>query len=228
MPQALEIPIDDHERDEAGRGDPLGIEQAKTQTLVSSAVASHEVKVFKAVATSVNAVGAVGAWSGADNDKDPIAEIDAQIEALATDTGMMLNRMVIGLPAWAMIRHNPQVIARFPGAASVGVTRNQFASLLLNPDLDIRVGVLSHDENKWGKEKSAKNIVGSELYLFHGNNRPTLYDPCFMKTFRTRRGGVDMVRTYREESSRSDVLAVDWTEDIKLTSGITAKRITIT
>ena len=92
----------------------------------------------------------------------------------------------------------------------------------------IRVGVLSHDENKWGKEKSAKNIVGSELYLFHGNNRPTLYDPCFMKTFRTRRGGVDMVRTYREESSRSDVLAVDWTEDIKLTSGISAKRITIT
>jgi hypothetical protein len=228
LPQALEIPIDDHERDEAGRGDPLGIEQAKTQTLVSSAVASHEVKVFKAVATSVNAVGAVGAWSGADNDKDPIAEIDAQIEALATDTGMMPNRMVIGLPAWAMIRHNPQVIARFPGAASVGVTRNQFASLLLNPDLDIRVGVLSHDENKWGKEKSAKNIVGSELYLFHGNNRPTLYDPCFMKTFRTRRGGVDMVRTYREESSRSDVLAVDWTEDIKLTSGISAKRITIT
>jgi hypothetical protein len=37
-----------------------------------------------------------------------------------------------------------------------------------------------------------------------------------------------MVRTYREESSRSDVLAVDWTEDIKLTSGISAKRITIT
>ncbi|MFU8849294.1 MAG: hypothetical protein ACNA77_11335, partial [Opitutales bacterium] len=50
LPQALEIPIDDHERDEAGRGDPLGIEQAKTQTLVSSAVASHESKVFDAVA----------------------------------------------------------------------------------------------------------------------------------------------------------------------------------
>lgn len=227
LPQALEIPIDDHERDEAGRGDPLGIEQAKTRTLVSSAVASHELKVFNAVAGAIAAVAGIGAWSGAANDKDPIAEIDAQIEALATDTGMMPNRMVIGLPAWAAIRHNPQVIARFPGAASVGVTRNQFASLLLNPDLDIRVGVLSYDENKWGKTKSAKNIVGSELYLFHGNNAPTLYDPCFMKTFRTRRGGVDMVRVYREESSRSDVLAVDWTEDIKLTSAISAKRISV-
>ena len=227
LPQALEIPIDDHERDEAGQGDPLHLEQAKTQTLVSSAVASHEVKVFNAVAGSVAAEGGVGAWAGPDNTNDPIAELDAQIEALATDTGMMPNRLVIGLPAWAAIRHNPQVIARFPGAASIGVTRNQFASLLLNPDLDIRVGVLSHDQNKWGKAKSAKNIVGSELYLFHGNNRPTLYDACFMKTFRTRRGGVDSVRTYRENSSRSDVLAVDWTEDIKLTSGISAKRITV-
>ncbi len=227
LPQALEIPIDDHERDEAGQGDPLHLEQAKTQTLISSAVASHEVKVFSAVSSSVAAEGGVGAWSGSGNANDPIAELDGLIESLATDTGMMPNRLVIGLPAWAAIRHNPQVIARFPGAASVGVTRNQFASLLLNPDLDIRVGVLSHDENKWGKEKSAANIVGSELYLFHGNNRPTLYDPCFMKTFRTRRGGVDMVRTYREESSRSDVLAVDWTEDIKLTSGISAKRITV-
>lgn len=148
LPQALEIPIDDHERDEAGREDPLHLEQAKTQTLVASAVASHEAKVFDAVAAAIAAVGGVGAWSGAANAKDPVAEIDAQIEALATSTGMLPNRMVIGLPAWAIIRHNPAVIARFPGAASVGVTRAQFASLLLNPDLDIRVGVLSRDTSK--------------------------------------------------------------------------------
>ena len=81
------------------------------------------------------------------------------------------------------------------------------------------------DDNS--ENKSDNNIVGSELSLFHGNNAPTLCDPCLMKTLRTRRGGVDVVRTYREESSRSDVLAVDWTEDIKLTSAISAKRITV-
>jgi hypothetical protein len=227
LPQALEIPIDDHERDEAGQGDPLHLEQAKTQTLVASAVASHESKVFDSVAASVAAVGGVGSWSGAANANDPVAELDAKIEALATATGMMPNRLVIGLPAWAIIRHNPQVVARFPGAASVGVTRAQFASLLLNPDLDIRVGVLSRDTTKWGKAKNAQNIVGSELYLFTGASSPTLYDPSFMKTFRTRRGGVDIVRVYREESSRSDVLAIDWTEDIKVTSSVCAKRITV-
>ena len=46
LPQALEIAIDDHERDEAGESDPLRLEEAKTQTLVSSAVTSHEAKVF--------------------------------------------------------------------------------------------------------------------------------------------------------------------------------------
>lgn len=228
LPQALEIPIDDHERDEAGRGDPLGIEQAKTRTLISSAVASHERKVFGTVSAAIAATGGAGAWSGSTNTNDPIEEIDTLIESIATQTGMMPNRMVIGLPAWATIRHNPQVVARFPGAASVGVTRNQFSSLLLNPDIDIRVGVLSYDQNKWGKGANKKNIVGSELYLFHGTSAPTLYDPSFMKTFRTRRGGVDVVRTYREESSRSDVLAVDWTEDIKLTSKVSAARITVT
>jgi len=227
LPQALEIPIDDHERDEAGEGDPLHLEQAKTQTLVSSATASHETKVFTTIAANIAAQGGVGAWSGASNTDDPVAEIDAQIEALATATGMMPGRLVIGLPAWAIVRHNPQVIARFPGAASVGVTRTQFASLLLNPDIDIRIGVLSRDTTKWGKTKVAANIVGSELYVFNGATRPTLYDPSFMKTFRTRRGGVDVVRVYREDASRSDVLAVDWTEDIKVTSSICARRITV-
>jgi hypothetical protein len=35
------------------------------------------------------------------------------------------------------------------------------------------------------------------------------------------------VLTPPSESSRSDVLAVDWTEDIQLTSAISAKRITV-
>jgi len=226
LPQALEIPIDDHERDEAGQGDKLGLEQAKTRTLVSSSAVSHEVKVFNAVANSLAAEVGVGAWG--DGAVDPIQELDGLIEQMTTDTGRMPNRMIIGLPAWAMLRHNTKVLERFPGAASIGVTRSQFASLLLNPDLDIRIGVLSQDTKKWGNSKNAKNIVGSESYLFYSTQTPSLYDPSFMKTFRTRRGGVDIVRTYREEKNRSDILAVDWTEDIKVVSGICGRRVTVT
>ena len=82
-----------------------------------------------------------------------------------------------------------------PGAASVGVTVAQFASLLLNPSIDVRVGIMSQDTAKLGLAKHTVNIVGLQLVVFHATASPTLYDPSFMKTFRRRRGGVDVVRT---------------------------------
>jgi hypothetical protein len=106
------------------------------------------------------------------------------------------------------------------------VTMAQFASLLLNPSIDIRVGIMARDTTKWGGTKNNVNIVGQLLVLFHASQSPTLYDPSFMKTFRTRRGGVDVVRTYRDDSSRSDILAVDWTEDIRVTSSVCARKLT--
>lgn len=227
LPQALEIAIDDHERDEAGQGDPLRLEEAKTQTLITSAVLAHEAKVFDYAASTLSPVGSIGAWGG-NSSADPIAEIDSLIEALATDIGRMPNRMVIGLPAWAILRHNPAVVAKFPGAQQVGVTRTQFSTLLLNPEIEIRVGILAVDQNKWGKGKNNKNIVGSDLYLFYGEDKATQFDASFMKTFRTRRGGVDAVRVYREENHRSDILAVDWTEDIKITAPICGRRVSVT
>ncbi len=219
LPQALEIAIDDHERDEAGEGDPLRLEEAKTQTLVSSAITSHEAKVFGLV-TALPAALTLNLATD-----DPIAKLDEQIELLATDTGRLPNRMVIGLPLWNRLRNNAKVIARFPGAASVGVTMAQFASLLLNPSIEIRVGILAKDTAKLGGAKANVNIVGQQLVMFHASASPTLYDPSFMKTFRLRRGGVDVVRTYREDSARSDILAVDWSEDIRVTSSVCARKI---
>ena len=220
LPQALEIAIDDHERDEAGQGDPLRLEEAKTQTLVSSAVTSHEAKVFAAL-TSLAAAANITLASD-----DPIAKLDEQIEALATDTGRMPNRLVIGLPLWNKLRNNAKLIARFPGAASIGVSMAQFSSLLLNPSIDIRVGILAKDTTKLGGVKANVNIIGQQLVIFHANASPTLYDPSFMKTFRLRRGGVDVVRTYRDDAARSDILAVDWSEDIRVTSPVCARKLT--
>jgi hypothetical protein len=40
-------------------------------------------------------------------------------------------------------------------------------------------------------------------------------------------GGVDNVRVYRAESNRSDILAVDWSEDIIVTSSACGRRITV-
>lgn len=226
QPQALEITVDDAERDAAGDDEenPLRLDEAKITTLLSSTSLSHESQVL-AVAKTLTAVADVGEWSNPAN--DPILEIDAQIEALATDTGLMPNRLAIGLPAWKIIRHHPKVLARMPGAAVQGTTLAQFAGMLLNPGIEIEIGVLSQDRAKFGKAKDAVNLYGAELLLFLASQNPTQYDPSFMKTFTIRRGGVSAVRTYRDESARSDVHAVDWSRDIKKTSAACGRRIVL-
>lgn len=223
MPQALEIAIDDAERAASG-DDQLGIEQSKVASVVSAAILAHEDQVFSSIKSAVSAVGGVGVWSSASN--DPVAEIDAQIETIATNTGIMPNRIVFGLGAWTKFRNHPKVVAKFPGSAIIGVTTQQAASLLLNPGIEVRVGVLGKDSTKLGQTKSGTNVVGSEVFVFIGNDSPTVYDPSFAKTFMAGAGGVTSVREYRDESARSDIYAVDWARDIEVVSTACVKRIT--
>jgi hypothetical protein len=226
-PNGLEIAIDDHERDQAGTNDKGGLqlERAKINTLISAQVISHELAVFNRLRAAVSATGSVGVWSNAAN--DPVAEIDSLIEAISNSIAKMPNRMVIGLGAWRVIKNHPKVLARQPGKDNIGVKLEQLAAMLLNPAMDIRIGVLPSDTTKPGKAASNANIVGNEVWVFYGEENPSVYDPSFAKTFRTDRSGVDTVKEYREEGSSSDVYAVDWTEDVIVTAPIAGRRITL-
>ena len=53
------------------------------------------------------------------------------------------------------------------------------------------------------------------------------YDPSFAKTFSIGSNSVESVREYRAESNRSDILAVDWSEDVQVVSAACARRITL-
>jgi len=223
-PQALEITIDDAERDAAGAADPLGMEQGKIDTLISASVVSHEVKVLAAVNAALAAVADKGKWSDAAN--DPVIEIDEQIMAIAIATGQMPNAIAFGIGAWHTFRNHPAVIKRQPGAALIGVSTSQAMQMLLNPGIEIRVGVLSKDAAKWGNAKSAANIVGNDVFVFLRSANPTQYDPSFAKTFSIGAGLVGGVRQYREEPF-SDVFLLDWSEDIEVTSTESARRLTI-
>lgn len=211
---ALEAPVDDKERDDAGdvEGAQHALEESKVSTVVIGAKLSREVKV-QALVDSLTPVAAVGVWS--DAAVDPIKQIDDQIAAITTRTGMMPNRIAIGLAAWIVIRHHPKVLARQPGAANQGVNFAQFAGMLANPNIEVRVGILSRDLAKFGKAKDAANIFGAKVLIFIGSDSPTIYDPSFAKTFATKRTSIDQVIQYREESARSDIYAVDWSEDIQ-------------
>ena len=221
-PNALEVAIDDQERDQAGSADSA-LEEAKTRTLVINAALAREKRVFDLVKASV---AASATWSSSGT-ADPIDAIDEQIEAIATATGMLPNRMVIGLGAWRAIKNSAAVLKRQSGVSNRGVTLDVLAGMLLNPQVEIRVGVMAHDAFKPGKAASKSNVVGSEIFLFHGNDSPTQYDPGFAKTFSIGANSVEAVRMYREERCHSDILAVDWSEDVEVVSAACARRITV-
>ncbi|MFA6289935.1 MAG: hypothetical protein WC661_21335 [Opitutaceae bacterium] len=213
-PNALEAAVDDAERDSAGdvEGAQQALEESKVGTLVSGAKLSREVKVQELI-DGLTPVAAVGVWSNPA--VDPIKQIDDEISAITTRTGIMPNRIAIGLAAWIVIRHHPKVLARQPGAANQGVNYAQFAGMLANPNIEVRVGILSRDQAKFGKDKDAVNILGAKVLIFIGSDSPTIYDPSFAKTFATKRTSIDQVINYREQSARSDIYAVDWSEDIQ-------------
>ena len=225
---ALEVPIDDQEREKAGDAQSA-LEEAKTRTLVINASLAREKRVFDLIKANVSAVASKGVWSSANSggSAQPIDEIDEQIEAIATQTGLMPNRMVIGLGAWRILKNHPNVLSRLNGSPEKSVSLDAFAGMLLNPQIEIRVGIMSIDANKMGKAASKSNVVGSEIFLFHGSSSPTQYDPGFAKTFSIGANSVEAVRLYREERNRSDILAVDWSEDVQVVSTICAKRITV-
>ena len=219
---ALELPIDDQEREKAGDAQ-TALEEAKTRTLVISGALAREKKVFDLVKAQVSAAAT---WNHAGSD-DPIDAIDAQIAAIATDTGLMPNRMVIGLAAWRYLKNNSAVLGRHSPTSAKGVDLAGFAAMLLNPQIEVRVGVMSYDANKAGKAASKANVAGSEIFIFHGSDAPTQYDPGFAKTFSIGANSVEDVRMYRDEGCRSDILAVDWSEDVKVVSTLCARRITV-
>jgi len=221
---ALELPIDDQEREAAGSADQA-LEESRVRTLVINASLAREKKVFDLVKSGVSA-SLTRAYSSS-SDLDPVDDIDAQIEAIAGATGLMPNRMVIGLGAWRILKNHASVLKRQQGVTDKGVSLAGFAAMLLNPQIDIRVGVLGFDANKMGKAASKGNIVGSEIFVFHGNDNATQFDPSFAKTFSIGSNSVESVRTYREERNRSDILAVDWSEDVQVVSTLCARRITV-
>lgn len=221
-PYALEIVIDEFERKAAGADNAM-LEEAKTKAVTTQAILSHEKAVFDAVAAGVSAVSSRGTW---DSSSDPIEELDEQIVAIAEETGMMPNRMVIGLSAFKILRNNANVKARQPGSANIGVTTSQLSAMLINPNIDIRVGVLSYDQNKPGKASSKKSIVGSRVYIFCASDSPTQYDPSFAKTFTVSPGGVFDVRMYQDDP-RTDVIALDWTSQIALTAARACRRLDV-
>jgi hypothetical protein len=78
-----------------------------------------------------------------------------------------------------------------------------------------------------GLADSKSAVIGDDVYLFIGAKNPTEYDPSAVKTFTADDGSVTAVRTYRDEQDRSDILAVDYSEQVVVTSTLAIRRIAV-
>lgn len=224
-PQALEIGIDNHERDAAGELSPQ-MEEAKARSLLNTAAMSHINDIVTAAKAGLSAA-ASPTWVTASS-STPLDDIDAQIQAIADDIGMFPTDVVFGLSAWRKFRASAQVKAAFPNAAAVGVTPEQAAGILLNPSIRIGVSTAIRDANKAGAAKSTANILANEVFIFFTSPNADQFDASFMKVFTVGVNTIESVRRYRDERSRSDILAVDWSRSIKVASAISARRLTVT
>jgi hypothetical protein len=224
QPNGLEITIDDHERDQAGDEDML-LERAKIRTLVNNSVNATSAEVIALGRTISAFSGAGSAWSGSD---DPIDQIDSAIYEIAVATGTMPNRILFGLGAWRRFRNNAKVRGRIP-STKAGVVREVDAQgMFLNPSIETKVSMLTIDSANIGLDSASKaDLVADDVFIFHGANAPSQYDPSFMKRLRVRRGGVTTVEFYREDNSKSDVYQTNWTNQTLITSAISARRIRV-
>lgn len=224
-PQALEIGIDDQERDASGDLSQQ-VEEAKTRSLLNTAAMSH-INDIVAAAKSGLAAAATPSWATAAS-STPLDDIDAQIQAIADDIGMFPTDVVFGLSAWRKFRASAQVKAAFPNAATVGVTPEQAAGILLNPSIRIGVSTAIRDTNKPGAAKSTANILANEVFIFFSSPNADQFDASFMKVFTVGVNTIGSVHRYRADNCRSDIIAVDWSRSIKVASTISARRLTVT
>ena len=221
QPQALEIGIDDAER---AAGDQMGLEQAKIKTVVNSAIRAHGKKVFDKAAAGL-AAAATPTWS-TPTTGNPISDLNAQIEAIVTETGEFPTHIVLGVTAWRYFVQHDKVAEKFKSGVVTPQTV-QAAALLLAPSIEFVVSPLVADTAKPGATKSTAQVFGANIFIVISSPSPSIYDPSFMKTFRTQMGGVEAVRMYRDDSARSDIYAVDWSEDIQVVSTAAARRLTV-
>ena len=223
-PNALEVVIDEHERTLAGEARMPMLKQSKIAALLATAKLAREAEVIAKARAAISAVGGKGVWSG--ETVDPIDQLDEQIEAIAKATGMFPNRMVLGVSAFRALRNNAVVKADLAGSGGVRMTIDKLREMLMVPDIDIRLGTMVYDTAKAGKASALEFVLGADVFLFIGSDNPTPYDPSFMKTFATDASLIGSVRSY-EEGPRREVFATDWTQDVRATSTISARRLTI-
>jgi hypothetical protein len=225
-PHALDYPVDNLERLEAGELEDCLREGAVACAEV--AALAHEKSVIDA------ALAAVGAGTGKtwNSSADPVSDLDDAILSVikAAKYGSLMGVGVLfGTTAWKIFKNAEKVRGRIVtglGKGGLAVPTESVAGNLLIGSPDVRTSYMVYDDAPEGKVEDVKFLLDTAILIFARRANPTRRDPSFMKTFRL--AGQYMVPgSYVREDGRVEVAKFDWSEDVRVTNASAAVRLNI-
>jgi len=225
-PHALDYPVDNLERLEAGELEDCLREGAVACAEV--AALAHEKSVIDAALSAVGA-GTAKTWNSA---ADPVSDLDDAILAVikAAKYGSLMGVGVLfGATAWEIFKNAEKVRSRIVGGigkSGLAVPSEDNAMDLLIGKPTVRTSYMVYDDAPEGKPEEVKFLLDSTVLIFARRANPTRRDPSFMKTFRL--AGQYMVPgSYVREDGRVEVAKFDWSEDVRITNASATLRLNI-
>lgn len=231
-PQALEVTVDELEADYVGSaGGAIGsqlLAEGKIGALLGAAARSHLNDVLNYVSTQTTA-GAI-AMDLTNPALDPIAILDAQLDALSLAVGSTSNiNIELDVTAWRVIRSHPKVLSRIVGIQVNYITVEQLKSILLFP-CNVNVVNIVYHSTKLGQATQTKaRFLSSLIYIYFSIPTPSVFDVSAFKNFTVGMGTpVAAVRSWTAPNGLYEGHFVDWSRDIKQTSTVAIKRLNLT
>lgn len=220
-PYALHDVIDTHELALATTGEGSRIlREARVQNLVSQAGNSRLNETLTVLRGGVSATAAI--WGAA---ADPVAEIDAIMQSVADNTGLIPNRVVFNLGAWAIFKNHAKVINRFPGTVKINPSIMDAGSLFLNPNAKCMVSTAIKDTSL--NTVSVKSrALGTEVWVYFAEENANMFDNSAFKTFRVMANPFAGVRVLQKDFGEK--IITEWTEAAYVNNPSAAARLTVT
>lgn len=222
-PNALDVPVDVAEGDADESMEAALQEAADLGAEVGSL--SHEKKVINLALATLGA----GTTFDFGASIDVIDILDQHIIAVSKGAGYgsLMGVGVLFGPTFARkLKNHALVRARITGGgkkdAANPTIEEVMALLMLKPE--VRLSAMVLDTAPSGKAASRDFILDNACIVFARKENPTRRDPSFMKTFRLRKSWM-APRVYPEADGRTEVAALDWSEDVQITNSAAGVRL---
>lgn len=226
-PHALEVTVDEEERNQAGPDNAVAqqlLDTGKIQAVLNAAALAHA-KAVTDLAAAVSAESSIGVWSNADI--DPIDQIDSVLDSIATAVGSTaFLKVTLSLGAWRTLRSHPKVKARTTGVKVSAISLQDLAGMFAIP-CDVQAHAVTYDTTKEGQSASKARLATSSVFVHYSVPSPTQFDVSGFKTFTTGERMITDVRSYEAANGLYRGHIVGWSRDIKQTSTIAFRRIAI-